>query len=90
MLPLSTSGLALSQWSADGRSLYVYRAGDVPLQIYRIEIETGKMTPVRQLIPADRTGVVTIAPVVTNPQGTAFAYSYYQMFSMLYVISGLK
>ena len=81
---------ALSQWSADGRSLYVYRAGDVPLQIYRIEIETGKMTPVRQLIPADRTGVVTIAPVVTNPEGTAFAYSYYQMFSMLYVISGLK
>ena len=90
VLPTSTSGLALSQWSADGRSLYVYRAGDVPLQIYRIEIETGKMTPVRQLIPADRTGVVTIAPVVTNPQGTAFAYSYYQMFSMLYVISGLK
>ena len=90
VVPVSASGLAVSQWSADDHSLYVYRAGDVPLQVYRVEIETGKMTPVRQLVPADRAGVVTIAPVVTNHQGTQFAYSYYQTLSMLYVISGLK
>jgi eukaryotic-like serine/threonine-protein kinase len=81
---------AVAQWSADSRSLFVYRPGEVPLEVYRFDLATGKMTPVRELIPPDRTGVVSIAPVVTNLQGTEFAYSYLQNLSVLYVISGLK
>jgi hypothetical protein len=68
----------------------VYRTGEVPLKVYRMEIDSGKMTPLRELIPADSAGVVTIAPVVTNYAGSQFAYSYYQTLSALYVISGLK
>ncbi len=81
---------SVAQWAEDSKAIYVYRVGDIPLKVYRCEILSGKMTPVRDLIPADPAGVVSIAPVVTNLQGTAFAYSYYQTFSVLYVISGLK
>jgi eukaryotic-like serine/threonine-protein kinase len=90
IVPLPEAGLMASQWSADSKSLYVYRAGEVPLKVYRMEIDSGKMTLVRQLVPADTAGVVTISPVVTNYKGTQFAYSYYQTLSALYVISGLK
>lgn len=83
-------GYSVAQWSEDSKALYVYRVGDVPLNVYRCEIASGKMTPVRQLIPADPSGVVSISPVVTNLDGSTFAYSYYQTLSVLYVISGLK
>jgi hypothetical protein len=90
IVQLPEDGLVASQWSADGLGLYVYRLGEVPLKIFRLEIGTGKMTPVRELVPPDSAGVVTIAPVVTNFKGSEFAYSYYQTLSALYVISGLK
>jgi hypothetical protein len=84
------NGYSVARWSGDSKGLYVYRVGDVPLEVYRCEVASGKMTPIRNLIPADPSGVVSIAPVVTNDQGSAFAYSYYQTLSVLYVISGLK
>jgi eukaryotic-like serine/threonine-protein kinase len=77
------------QWSADGKYIYMYRSGEIPLNVLKVAVATGKQTPVRQLIPADRAGVVSIAPAIGNAQGTEFAYSYYQMLSVLYVISGL-
>ena len=84
------NGYSVGQWSGDSKAIYVYRVGDVPLRVYRSEIPSGKVTAVRDLIPADPAGVVSISPVVTNHDGTAFAYSYYQTLSVLYVISGLK
>ncbi len=78
-----------AQWSADSRALYVYQPGEAPLRVYRLEIASGKKELVKELIPDDRGGVVSIGPVVTNPNATEFAYSYYQMLSVLYVVSGL-
>ncbi len=83
-------GFGPANWTADSKALLVYRPGDVPLNIYRMEVPTGKMTLVRALVPPDRAGVVSIAPVVGNGDGTEFAYGYYQTLSDLFVISGLK
>jgi Tol biopolymer transport system component len=92
--PIPVRGLdpkfTLAQWSADSKSLYVYHTGDVPMDIYRLELATGKITSIRSLLPTSRTGVVSIAPVVTNPEANAFLYSYLQTTSVLYVVSGLK
>ena len=60
------------------------------MKVERLDVATGKMTLVRELVPADRAGVVSIAPVVTNTNASEFAYSYYQTVSVLYEISGLK
>ena len=83
-------GYSVAQWAEDGKALYVYRAGDVPLNVYRCEVPSGKMSKVRELAPPDLAGVVSVFPVVTNFEGTSFAYGVYQTFSVLYVISGLK
>jgi hypothetical protein len=62
----------------------------MPLKIQRLEIATGSMKTVRELVPADPGGVVSIGPVITNVDASEFAYSYYQALSTLYVISGLN
>ena len=83
-------GYVLAQWSADSKALYAFRPGEVPVTIQRLDITTGKMKPVRQLVPGDLGGVVSIAPVITNFDASEFVYSYYQTLSVLYVISGLN
>jgi len=88
-IPNVEAGYVLAQWSADSKALYVYRTGDVPVKIQRLDIATGKMKLVRELVPADRGGVVSIGPVITNVNASEFAYSYYQTLSVLYIISGV-
>lgn len=78
------------QWSADSTAIYTYRFGYVPLKLERLDLASGKSTPVRELVPEDRAGVVSIGPAIGSRDGTDFAYSYYQMISALYVISGLN
>jgi eukaryotic-like serine/threonine-protein kinase len=78
------------RWSADSKAVYVFRPGEVPLRIQRLDVVTGKTQLVRELVPADRGGVVSIGPVIADAAATEFVYSYYQTLSVLYVISGLN
>jgi Tol biopolymer transport system component len=89
-IPDVEPGYVLAHWSADSKALYVYRTGELPLKIQRLDIATGKTKPVRELVPSDLGGVVSIAPVITNVDASALAYTYYQTFSVLYVVSGLN
>jgi serine/threonine protein kinase/Tol biopolymer transport system component len=89
-IPDIAPGYMLAQWSADSKAVYVFQPGELPLKIQRVDIATGKMKPVRELVPADLGGVVSIAPVITNVTASEFAYTYYQTLSVLYVVSGLN
>ncbi len=77
------------QWSEDGRALYGYQTGELPSQIYKVEIATGKQSVVQELRPGAPAGVVIVAPVVVSRDGSHFLYSYNQTLSVLYIISGL-
>ncbi len=91
-IPLSASypPYVVCQWANDSRALYVYTLGQIPLSVFRLDVATGKISPLRELIPADRAGVVTIAPVACHPSGNEFAFSFYQTLSVMYVITGLR
>ncbi len=92
--PRPVSGLEAGyipiQWSGDGSALYVFHLGELPTRIFRVEIASGKRQLVRELVPADRAGVVYIGPIVMNREASRFVYSDYQVFSVLYVTSGLQ
>jgi serine/threonine protein kinase/Tol biopolymer transport system component len=88
-IPGVEPGYRVAQWSRDSKALYVFQPGEVPVKIRRLDIATGKMKAVRDLVPADLGGVVSIGPVITNVDASEFAYSYYQTLSVLYVISGV-
>ena len=65
-------------------------AGQVPAKVFKVNLATGKKTLIQELQPPTNAGVVNIAPVVVTRDGSRFAYSYYQVSSVLYLISGLR
>jgi Tol biopolymer transport system component/predicted Ser/Thr protein kinase len=77
-------------WSADGRSLYVYRPGELPAHVFELSLETGKRTPFRQLMPSDAAGVETIGPVLMTRDGRICIFGYHRMLSDLYLVEGLR
>jgi len=76
-------------WSDDNSSVYGYLAGQVPANVYKVNLATGKKTLIQELQPPTNAGVANIAPVVVSRDASRFAYSYYQVSSVLYLISGL-
>ncbi|MGA9542801.1 MAG: hypothetical protein WBQ85_04495, partial [Candidatus Sulfotelmatobacter sp.] len=89
-IPDLEPGFVPIQWSEDSRSVYAYLGGEVPTKVYRVDLVTGKKTLIQELQPPTNAGVANIAPVVVTRDGSRFAYSYYQVSSVLYLISGLR
>jgi len=77
-------------WSGDGRSLYIYRPGDLPTQVSKLDISTGQRTPFRQLMPSDPAGVETLGPILLTPDGKTCVYGYHRTLSDLYLVEGQK
>ena len=77
------------QFFPDGKSVLV-RTRAVPVQITRINLETGKREPWKEIVPADPGGVIGIPSVRFSADGKSYAYSIGRMLSDLYVVDGLK
>ncbi|HYX19520.1 MAG TPA: protein kinase [Thermoanaerobaculia bacterium] len=77
-------------WSSDGRSLYVYRRNELPARIVRIDVETGRREPWKEIAPADRTGLDRIDTVRMTPDGRAYAYGYTRILGSLQVVKNLR
>jgi serine/threonine protein kinase/Tol biopolymer transport system component len=78
------------QWSADGKSLYLYRPGGFPAKVERLDLATGKRTLWRSLAPADPAGVSQIGPIIMTPDASSYIYGYHRTLSDLYLVVGLK
>ena len=85
------TGESISRWSADGRTLYVYRLGPVPARVFRVDIATGRRELWKELAPADFGGLMRINKVAISPDGRSYAYFYDRvLYSSLYIAEGLK
>ena len=72
-------------WSAEGDAVWAAREDEMPLRVERVDLETGKRTFLREIMPADDAGVLNIGPVIISPDGRSYAYSYRRMLSTLYL-----
>jgi serine/threonine protein kinase/Tol biopolymer transport system component len=77
-------------FSADNRSLYVYQPGEIPARVDRLDLETGKRTLWKQLMPSDPAGVETIGPILITPDAKTCVFGYHRMLADLYLVEGLK
>jgi hypothetical protein len=79
-------------WSEDGRWLYVRgpRVAEPPVRVFRVELETGRREPWRELMPVDPAGVTSLGSLSLAPNGGAYAYSYGTTFSQLVVAEGIQ
>jgi Tol biopolymer transport system component len=55
--------MRLIQWSDDGRWLYLVRRGTLPNQVYRYDLENGRLEPWKELMPTDGGGVIRVDAV---------------------------
>jgi serine/threonine protein kinase len=92
--PVPVSGTepeeAPTGWSADGRSLYLFRFGVIPARVFELELSTGKRKLWKELVPADAAGIDTIRGIAITPDAKAYVYGYIRTLSDLYQVEGLK
>jgi Tol biopolymer transport system component len=74
-------------WSEDGRAFFVHSGTDVPARIDRVEVATGVRTLLKEIGPADRTGLLGFDPLTVSRDGNQYAYRYWKRLSTLFVVS---
>jgi hypothetical protein len=80
----------LIEWSADGRFVYVWRSGEVPAPVDRLELATGRREPWKKFMPGNPAGVARLENVVVTPDGQSYAYFYNrQIADDLYLVDGV-
>jgi hypothetical protein len=77
-------------FSTDGHSVFLYRTGEVPAKVYRVELASGKKTVWKEIAPLDPTGVSTIGPILITPDGKTYVYGFHRTVGDLYLVDGLK
>jgi eukaryotic-like serine/threonine-protein kinase len=78
------------RWSLDGRSVLSYKAAQVPARVERVDLSSGRRTLVKDLAPADRTGIVNIFYVSFSDSEKSYAYSFTRILSRLARVEGVK
>ncbi len=77
-------------WSSDGHSLFVYRLGEVPAHVDKLDLAIGRKQPWKQLVPPDVSGVTDISSILITPDGNNYVYEYGRTLSDLYLVNDVK
>jgi hypothetical protein len=80
----------VSQWTADGKAVFVVDPTQLPAKAYLFNVTTGARTFWREIAPPDRTGVERIKTFTVTPDGRSYAFSFIRtLTSDLYVTDPL-
>jgi eukaryotic-like serine/threonine-protein kinase len=89
-LPGLEPGEELIRWSSDPNVVFVCRADEMPLKIFRLDVRTGAREPWRQVAPVDPAGVFSPDFIRLSANGRAYVYTFRRLLSDLYVVDGLR
>ncbi len=81
-------GEVVSQWSADGRTLFVAHEGS-HLDVFGINAQSGERQLWRTFEVPDPAGVRLMGFVITR-DARSYAYTYFRILDELYLVEGLK
>jgi Tol biopolymer transport system component len=73
-----------------GRYAYGSLRQEVPLKVYRWDLQTGQKELWKELAPEERAGVYSIGILSVTGDGKWYSYSYVRDLSDLYMVEGLK
>jgi hypothetical protein len=89
-LRVADVNLAVSRWSADGRSIYLARTGGWPCEIHRLDLATEKAELWMRVAPPDPTGMVTCINILPSADARSYVYSGNRVLASLIVAEGLR
>jgi WD40 repeat protein len=77
------------QWNQDCRHLFVYRAGEIPSRVFRVEISTGRRAPWKEIRPPD-ISATGLGSLHLTRDGRIGVYGYEHARATLYLVTGLR
>lgn len=77
-------------WTSDPHFLYVYRAREKPIKVFRLNVATGQRQFFKEIVLPDNAGICGITHLLFSADGREYVYGYVQLLSDLYLVSGLK
>ncbi len=89
-IPGFNSGEQPITFSSDNHFLYLYQPGELPARVDKLDLQTGKRSLWKQLMPSDPAGVETIGPILITPDAKTCIFGYHRMLADLYLVEGLK
>jgi len=75
---------------ADDGTVCFQGGGGRRARVDRLDLQTGKRTLWKELIPSDPAGVETIGPIMITPDAKTCIFGYHRMLADLYLVEGLK
>jgi Tol biopolymer transport system component len=79
-----------TRWSADGRELFVQRSSQLPLEIFRLDLATGRKHLLKRIRPTDPAGMTPLREVLLTPDGQTYVYNSERLLSSLYLVEGIR
>jgi Tol biopolymer transport system component/tRNA A-37 threonylcarbamoyl transferase component Bud32 len=86
-LPSLETSDQVIRWTPDGRRLLVYRVGQIPARIEQLDLTSGKRELVREVAPADRSGVQVITQIAITGDAQWYGYSFRRALDELNVMT---
>jgi Tol biopolymer transport system component len=81
---------AVAGFGDDGRTIFVIAGAGASARIDRLDLETGARTPLREIRPVDRAGLIDLGFFNVSADASAYVYSYRRVLSTLYLVEGLR
>jgi len=79
-----------ARFSANGRALYLFRRGEWPAPVFRLDLRTGDKEIIASLQPPEPGGSTGIlGRFRITPDGHHYAYTYDRSISELFLVRGL-
>ncbi len=89
-VPGAEPGDLPAQFSDNGRALYLFRRGEWPAPVYRVDLHSGRKELVVNIQPAEPAGSTGIVGRFRiTPDGQWYAYSYDRSITELFLVRGL-
>jgi hypothetical protein len=77
-------------WSLDGRSVFVFGSASLPFRFELLDLASGRRELIREVAPADRTGVLYSGGASLTDDAKSYAYCTSRMTSRLFVVEGAR
>ena len=76
-------------WTNDGQWIFAYgKRLNLPIPIFRVNVQTGRVEPWKQIAPEDRVGATILAHVLVAKDGKSYYYSHHRNLSELFIVEG--
>jgi Tol biopolymer transport system component len=90
-VPSAEIGDLPARFSSNGRSLYMFRRGEWPAPVFRVDLRSGDKEVIANLQPPEPGGSTGIlGRFRITPDGRHYAYTYDRSISQLFLVRGLN